>query len=111
MALSFQTDVPQFDVSSISPASEMKTLANSKEYVLTAERAAVESVIKTSAMAGNTSAIYQSPISDTVMAELKAAGYTVDFFPDSKTVEEMKKAGYYIEKNNKGIIQYIIRWE
>lgn len=111
MALSFQTDVPQFDVGSISSAADMKSLAESKEYVLKAERMAIESVIKTSAMAGNTSAIYQSPISDTVMEELKSAGYTVDFFPDDKTVEDMKKAGYEIEKNNKGIIQYIIRWE
>ena len=111
MALSFQTDVPQFDVSSISPASDMKTLAESKSHVLEAERAAVESVIKVAAMAGNTSAIYQSPLSDEMMEELKSAGYTVNFFHDMETVKAMRKAGYRIEKNNKGIIQYIIRWE
>lgn len=111
MALSFQTDVPQFDVASISSAADMKSLAESKSHVFAAERAAIEAVIKTAAMAGNTSAIYQSPISDTIMAELKSAGYVVDFFPDDATVEAMAKAGYPIEKNNKGIIQYIIRWE
>ena len=110
MALSFQTDVPQFDVASISPAADMRSIAESKEYVLSAERAAVQSVIKVSAMAGNTSAIYQSPLSDTVMNELKSAGYVVELFPDSETVKAMAKAGYKVEVNNKGITQYIIKW-
>lgn len=110
MALSFQTDVPQFDVTSISPAADMKSIAESKEYELSAERAAVESVIKTAAMAGGTSAIYQSILSDTMLAELESAGYKVELFPDKDTIEAMTKAGYKFDKDIQPMNQHIIKW-